>query len=358
MNEFKSMNKIRHYFPGGNTPKGFVSYYSDVMPQAKAKRIIILKGGPGTGKSTLMKSVAAKLAAQGFDLEILHCSSDSDSLDGVAAQDLGVWILDGTAPHVVDPIHPGAVDEIVNLGAYWDESKIVLHKSDIMASTAKISEHFASAYRYLSAAGIVQEQIESNYRKVTDNAGVRKESALLFERLAYCEAQNAGAQRSGFLSAFTPSGVVSYAKTYIDNAKETYFICARDAYNAGDFFDRLLLYILDYGLDAHVFYCPMSPNMRIEHIYIPQTEQFFTIESAEHSHNTHIVDLNQYADTQKLPQTAIADIETKNLLTDRALAALAMAKAEHDVLESYYAPYMDFSHMTEIADAVVEKFLC
>jgi len=354
MNKFT--NKIRHYFPGGNTPQGFVSYYNHVMPQDRAKRIIILKGGPGTGKSTLMKAVAAKLAAQDVDLEILHCSSDPDSLDGVAVQELGAWILDGTSPHMVDPIHPGAVDEIVNLGAYWDESAIASHKSDIMISTAKISGHFASAYRYLSAAKSMQDQVASEYIKVMDAAGVRKECATLFERLAYTGIGQ-GMCRKGFLSAFTPAGMVSYAKTYADNAAERYVIHAENAYNSGDFFGRLLAHIQDCGLDAQAFYCPMSPNMKIEHIYVPQTEQFFTIENAESSGDAHTIDLNQYADIQKLPQSVVADIETQNMLADKAVSVLAAAKSEHDVLESYYAPYMDFLHISELADTVVEKFL-
>ena len=39
-------------FLASNTAKGFVGYFSDFMA---SHRTIILKGGPGTGKSTLMK---------------------------------------------------------------------------------------------------------------------------------------------------------------------------------------------------------------------------------------------------------------------------------------------------------------
>ena len=49
--------KERHMFPGGNTSKGFFSYYDFVLPQEKAKRILILKGGPGVGKSSFMRKL-------------------------------------------------------------------------------------------------------------------------------------------------------------------------------------------------------------------------------------------------------------------------------------------------------------
>lgn len=60
----------------------------------------------------------------GYNLEYMHCSSDSESLDGIVIPAKKVALLDGTAPHVVDPKNPGAVDEIINLGDFWDEEGI------------------------------------------------------------------------------------------------------------------------------------------------------------------------------------------------------------------------------------------
>ena len=62
---------IRNIFPGGNTPQGFYSYYNDILPQRKAEKIFCIKGGPGTGKSTLMKEVGNHFAEQGEDVDFL-----------------------------------------------------------------------------------------------------------------------------------------------------------------------------------------------------------------------------------------------------------------------------------------------
>ena len=94
--------KIRHMFPGGNTSKGFYSYYNYIINQEDAKRIFILKGGPGVGKSTFMKKIAAEMLERGDDAEYMHCSSDNNSLDGLVIPRIGVALIDGTAPHVVD----------------------------------------------------------------------------------------------------------------------------------------------------------------------------------------------------------------------------------------------------------------
>jgi MoxR-like ATPase len=111
----KKSCKIRHLFPGGNTTKGFYSYYDYILGQQEATKIICLKGGPGVGKSTYMKRIGKVMEEEGFDIEYMHCSSDPNSLDGVVITDIKVALLDGTAPHVVDPKNPGAVDESVHL---------------------------------------------------------------------------------------------------------------------------------------------------------------------------------------------------------------------------------------------------
>ena len=71
-----------------------------------------------------MKEVGNHFAEQGEDVDFLWCSSDPDSLDGIVLKKRRIALLDGTAPHVVDPQNPGAVDEILNLGEYWVSDEI------------------------------------------------------------------------------------------------------------------------------------------------------------------------------------------------------------------------------------------
>ena len=45
--------------------------------------LVLVGGAPGIGKSTLLRRIAAHLEEQGETVELIHCSSDPDSLDGV-----------------------------------------------------------------------------------------------------------------------------------------------------------------------------------------------------------------------------------------------------------------------------------
>lgn len=47
-----------------------------------------------------MKHVGAEMLDKSYDLEYLHCSSDSNSLDGVKVPELKIAFIDGTAPHI------------------------------------------------------------------------------------------------------------------------------------------------------------------------------------------------------------------------------------------------------------------
>jgi hypothetical protein len=121
--------KIKNYYAGGNTARGFHSLYESNLQGLEC--VYILKGGPGTGKSSLMKKIGNEWVEKGYDIEFLHCSSDNQSIDGVIIRSLKVGIVDGTAPHVIEPKTPGAVEQYINLGEAWDAKALSVEKKNI-----------------------------------------------------------------------------------------------------------------------------------------------------------------------------------------------------------------------------------
>ena len=349
---------FKEYFPGANTPYGFFSYYDDILKSREAKRVIVLKGGPGTGKSTFMKRIARHLYDCGYEAEMLHCSSDPDSLDGVCCRDIGFLIVDGTSPHIVDPRCPGAVDEIINLGECWNAEKIIPLKKEIIETGENISLCFLRAYRYLSAAKKLNEQIEHDTGVLVNMRGVRKELDILREnvlhtKIASCE----GRERKAFLSAITHMGRVDYADTYVHNAKCVYKIVSKCSSASKYFMKKLCGMLKTSGCDVHSFYCPMSPDEKIEHIYVPVTGMLFTVENTYNKGNVSCFDyeinLDKYIDCKYVMDMTAADMEIYNMLVSRASDSLRAAKKLHDKLEEFYVPYMDFGKTESICDGVI-----
>ena len=122
--------------------------FSRTLSGEDARRVYLLKGGPGTGKSSLMKDLAAALQEEGFALELFFCSSDSHSLDAFSCPELGVAVVDATFPHVQEPQWPGSRDELIYLGAFWDGERLAERREEIAAAGQVKGKHFAAAYRY------------------------------------------------------------------------------------------------------------------------------------------------------------------------------------------------------------------
>ena len=68
------------FYLGANSPTGFYSLYDQLLEPEQAETIYILKGGPGCGKSSLMRRVAQAMEEKGASVEYIACSGDPDSL--------------------------------------------------------------------------------------------------------------------------------------------------------------------------------------------------------------------------------------------------------------------------------------
>ena len=95
--------KQTHFFLGANSAEGFYGLYDQLL-DAKLYDLIILKGGPGCGKSTFMRRTTAAMEERRLESVYIHCSGDPDSLDGVIFPAIGTAIVDGTAPHGMDTL--------------------------------------------------------------------------------------------------------------------------------------------------------------------------------------------------------------------------------------------------------------
>ena len=122
----------KKYFASANSSEGFVNYFPAIF--GGGRRLYVVLGGPGTGKSRFLREVVAR----GREVEEYYCSSDADSLDGVMI-DGWLGLVDGTAPHVWRTSSVGAFEQIVNLGEFWDARLLASARSEIEVLSEKKS---------------------------------------------------------------------------------------------------------------------------------------------------------------------------------------------------------------------------
>lgn len=353
--------KERHIFPGSNTSEGFFSYYQYIMPQRDAEHIFCLKGGPGVGKSTFMTRIAQRLQSEGVDIEYLHCSSDPDSLDAIAMPGLRVALIDGTAPHIIDPKNPGAVDEIVNLGEYWDLEGIKRHKAQIIDINAEIGRLFARAYRYLKAAKCMMDDCLS-ICGADNTAGALAHAAQIIDKeFKGVKGTGEGKARKMFASAITPSGVVHFLDTLFDSTYKLYLVISCWGTGVSEMLGKIAQEAQIRGLSAEIYYCPMDPARRIEHLVIPALKLAFVSENRYvdiEARPDAIVDLTAYADHRELDREDLKQSESEfDTLLREAVFTLRRAKDTHDELEKLYVPSMDFEGVKKKGEEITEKIL-
>jgi hypothetical protein len=126
---------IPQYFAGSFSPAGFTNYLTDAI--GEMKKIYIIKGTAGSGKSTLMKKIALAAEEAEEAVERIYCSSDVSSLDGVVIPSRSFAIVDGTAPHVMEATYPIAVETIINTGDYINAAIIEKSRDEIISLTQK-----------------------------------------------------------------------------------------------------------------------------------------------------------------------------------------------------------------------------
>lgn len=353
------MKGERHFFPGGNTVRGFYSYYAHAIRPGLDKRVIILKGGPGVGKSTLMRHVGNAFKHKGYAVEWMHCSSDPGSLDGVRIPKVGLALVDGTKPHIVDPVLPGAADGILNLGVALDEAGMAKHVREVEEIGEAISGCFAQAYRYLAAAAPLREDEEIILRGALDAGKINAVTAELLAGLdANSIAARPGKERRLFAGAVTPLGCIHYLNEL--GAQRVWRLEGPWAMPAQDILSRVRAGLLESGVDIEGFYCPMEPE-RIEHLLIPETGLLITTANSYQmmaQTPERVIDLEAALDREKLSaaiQRRLYNSQTFDSLIEQAAQSVTRAKGLHDDLEKIYIAHMDFARVTAMQQALLAQ---
>lgn len=342
-------------FLGGSSPNGFRTYFGNMIADTGFHTYII-KGGPGTGKSSLMKRLAE--AFPDDKKEVYYCSSDPDSLDALVFPERKVILVDGTAPHVFEPEYAGAVQQILDLGAYWDISRLKKSKDDIISANSAYLQHHVRCRRYITALSAVTgdtSQIGSLALNGDKLEGFisRLSKKLLPKKSSACEGKIEFRQ----LSALTPKG-------YLTNIPEDYSVyLLNDSYYAGS--EQFLRKFADIaskkGYSVSVSVCTLHGSESFEHMLIPELKiAFFTanpinnlvVESKQPVNFRRFYDKN--AISEKKLRIKFNESAAKNF-RDEAVLSLKNAKAEHDKLEQLYIPVVDFDGVNRLCYTLISQ---
>lgn len=334
-----NIGSINSIFAAANSFQGFKSLFKSTFNCKDYDKIFIVKGGPGTGKSTLMKNVVKKIKNRSeAQITQIFCSSDPASLDGIIIEcnDRKIALLDGTAPHTHDPSVPMLCEEIINTAKGLSEVKLREKREEIFLLNEAKKKAYDKGYSYLRLAGTAREFLND----------------IIFDLKTYSEAEVIS---RSLLHDFHGSKKIKKSTEFYKSSfsKHGYFTLPRTNQNSetdlaefgfkGEIIMKVLLTELsNKGILKAVARCPLDRSIP-EFIYLEDG-----VIKCEY---------RPYFEEEALPFSKDAfklNGIVKNAL-DGAKEAFAAASEAHFSLEEIYSSCMDFDINSKLESYVIKK---
>lgn len=273
----------------------------------------------------------------------------------------------GTALHIVDPKNPGAVDEIIHLGDYWNEQGLRANKKEILTSNKEMSRLFGRAYSYLAAAKIFLDEVKLYYTGTgAFNTGKfdRKVLELVHEIFGGRDRETGNPRaRRLFATAITPDGPVSHLDTIVNHVGKRYVIEGDDGTGKNTLVQRLMDAAMMRGFNVEVYHCALEPDL-VEHLVIPGLDTAIVNSVEPHGFRPRpgdvVIDTMECVDPvineKYLEEKTTARIMYRQCM-EQAVSFIRQAKQEHDKMEQYYSPHMDFDAINARREATLARIL-
>lgn len=348
------------FFLGASSPQGFASRFSEISNIKKDWHLYIIKGGPGSGKSGFIHTVATALKDYDENVELIHCASDPVSYDGAIFHDLKMAIVDGTYPHIVEPTYLGAYETVISLYDCLDYSSLVKQREQIVELTDLNRSLNERASRFISAGCKLLGDSFRIALEATDSEKIgryAKRFAARELKRSHKETQPENSNR--FLSAITPDGLITFQNTAKCYCEKLYVVM--DNYGASS---RILLNALrseaiKSGYDTVSCYCSSSPFEKLDHLFIPEVGIGFMTSNKWHKitlEPNKKINISRFTDMdyiKKHKQRLSFNTKAAKELIAEAVKLKKEARDTYLNLESHYHDSMDFKKVNK----KINKFL-
>lgn len=342
------------YFLAANSAEGFISEFDGCYDAENGRKAYIIKGGPGTGKSSFMRSIIKKAKEKGIEAEEVYCTGDPDSLDAVVLPDLKKIIMDGTAPHVVDPKLPGVCDKILNFGEFWNVNKLKSYEKEISKLNFQNKQlHFVAA-RYIKAAGEILSANLKIAEKCIDKEGLCKLKTVFCADKTSCRPHFSQTVR--YIRGVTLKGILSFAETLKIKAKRVALINDRWGIASTDIMNCVIRTAMQSGDDIIVYKHPILPSKLLDAVFV-QGEGLLVLRNFGDMDftNAEIIDANSLYKGNG--EWLAENKEAFDSIIKSASKNLAEAKAVHDEIEKYYINAMNFEDLNTYCEFVIDEIL-
>ncbi len=335
------------FFLASNSGRGFYSLYEGFPGEGNFLHII--KGGPGTGKSGFMRSIAKAAAERGMDTELIYCSGDPDSLDGLYIPAIKQAWVDGTAPHVREPGVFGVDSDYVNLGRFFQGPLSRTEAERAKELTARYKGLYASAYSFLAAEAAVAGAFETEPLDSDELQQVEEIISDILDGELRHQKKGSGQKLHRFVSAISCKGKVVLEDSIKKLCKQYYRF--DDPLHAHQLLSLAARLASEKGAMTILCPEPLRPE-RLEAVLLPEPGICFAAAEPEGEKRGVII---KFGRDRKQKDGKEYENPIKKQLRIEATGLLSQAKALHDELEAVYKPHMDFKALDGFTAEYIEE---
>ncbi len=345
----------RYVFTSSFTSQGFYSFIPQLVNGLE--KVYILKGAPGSGKSTFIRMLGEVMSQQGYDVEFWVSSVDPVTPDGVYIPQLGAAVINGSLPEPIDPRYPGVREIIINLGEYWDRAIIQKNYREIVEQVDRIEKFQTQASNILKEASWAKEEI----RKVNAAHLNIEKIEQLIQNLSAEIIENRPGEKHYFAGVITDDGLVDYIDELSSDCKKRYIFKGPTGSGKSTVINELVREAKQKGYFLEYYHC----GLEIDHLVmvVIRNLQLALIEPGHAEivikQGDTVVDMAQYLDSYDSDDIAIKTSEAfrryESLLLQAQQEMENMRLSTREV-KKIYTSAMDFERLDrkrqEIADEI------
>ncbi len=341
------------YFLGGASPEGFETDFWNGQRHCYG---ILLKGGPGTGKSTLMKRIAAAFPDE--DVSVYHCASDPRSLDAVVLEQRGIYAADATAPHEAGTPLPGVTGEVVDLAAGICAEKMQGSAEAVRALYAANQAAHLQARKGFAGIAALEAQIMEAGEQALLKSKLQRYAEGLAGRILPKKNGTQGRLLYRQRIAVTPDGRQAFLPQDFD-----LIVLSDPARTAAVMLLRLLAEAAaERGLTAELTRSLTRADRAAVMLVLPEQKLVLAAEDAlprdAETVPVTVLQLRRFYDADLLRQhRALIRFCTKSAAAaeEQTAALLRDALRIHDELEAHYIRVLDTERLDRTADALIDR---
>lgn len=345
----------RYSFVSSFTNLGFRTFVPDLIDGIR--KVFILKGAPGTGKSTFIRLVGEALSEQGYDIEYWVSSLDPVTPDGVYIPQLDAAVINGSLKIPVDPQYPQIREIMINLGEYSEgiaagDSRTVIELLDCIKASQE------QTIRFVQAITEARQVIRHFNNSHLDMAAIQ----ALINEICGRIMDHRTAERHYFARTITPDGMADYIDDLSRECQQRYIFKGGPGSGGSIIIAHLIKQARQKGYALEYYHCGMEYDQLV--MVIIRSLQVALIETdkvdIEFRQGDKVVDMQKFLDIDNGDPFCLNSSETGRRCETLLLQAqqeLVNVQKQTRLVKKYYCEAMDFERLDQKRAEVIKDIL-